>query len=98
MASRNGLLFFPALVRAKKRDGGRSEEVAVVDLCRSYCVIGALLKYDMTLDDFYERYFSEELAVAYAEISVAKDKTGALRFRARLSGGELDVRFERGPE
>jgi hypothetical protein len=39
-----------------------------------------------------------DLGIADTEISVAKDKTGGLRFRARLSGGELDVRFERGPE
>src|SRR5215217_6096127 len=31
-APRNGWLFFPALVQAKKRDGGKSEEVTVVDL------------------------------------------------------------------
>jgi hypothetical protein len=35
---------------------------------------------------------------ADTEISVATDKTGGLRFRARLSDGELDVRFEREPE
>ena len=38
------------------------------------------------------------LGIADTEISVATDKAGALRLRARLSGGELDVRFERGPE
>jgi hypothetical protein len=35
---------------------------------------------------------------ADTEISVATDTTGGLRFRARLSDGELDVRLERGPE
>ena len=39
-----------------------------------------------------------DLGIADTEISVAADKTGGLRFRARLSGGELDVRFEGGPE
>jgi len=39
-----------------------------------------------------------DLGIADTEISVATDKAGALRLRARLSGGELDVRFERGPE
>ena len=39
-----------------------------------------------------------DLGIADVEMSVAMDKTGALRFRARLSDGELDVRFERGPE
>ncbi len=71
-APQNGYLLFSALIRAKKRNGeasengrsknGRSEEVTVVDLCCSYGINGALLKYDVTLDDLYERYRSEELA------------------------------------
>ena len=39
-----------------------------------------------------------DFGIADTQISVAKDKTGGLRFRARLSDGELDARFERGPE
>jgi hypothetical protein len=62
MAPRNGQLFFPTLVRAKQGDGGTSEEVTVVDLACSYGVNGALLKYEVTLNDLYERYRSEELA------------------------------------
>src|SRR5215212_6620865 len=63
MAPRNGWLFFPTLIQAKKRVlGGESEEMTVVDLCCSYGVNGALLKYDVTLEDLYERYRSEELA------------------------------------
>jgi len=62
MAPQNGHLFFPTLIEAKKPDGGRIEEVTIVDLACSYGVNGALLKYDVTLDDLYERYRSEELA------------------------------------
>jgi hypothetical protein len=62
-APQNGCLLFPALVRAKKRhDGGTDEDATVVDLCCSYGINGALLKYEVTLDDLYERYRSEELA------------------------------------
>lgn len=67
-APRNGQLLFHPLVQAKKREGGRSEEeVTVVDLACSYGVIGALLKYDVTLGDLFERYRSEELASLSSE-------------------------------
>ncbi|MDQ3639442.1 MAG: hypothetical protein M3426_15935, partial [Actinomycetota bacterium] len=72
-APENGHLLFPALVRAKKHvldgrsENGRSEEVTVVDLCCSYGINGTLLKYDVTLDDLYERYRSEELASLSSE-------------------------------
>jgi hypothetical protein len=66
-APQNGFLFFPALIQAKKRDSSRSEEVTVVDLACSYGVNGALLKYDVTLGDLYERYRSEELASLSSE-------------------------------
>jgi hypothetical protein len=39
-----------------------------------------------------------DLGIADTEVSEPTDKTGGLRFRARLSGGELDVRFELGSE
>ncbi len=62
-APQNGQLLFPTLIEAKKREGDRSEEeVTVVDLASAYGVMGALLKYDVTLADLYERYRSEELA------------------------------------
>jgi hypothetical protein len=72
-APQNGSLFFPTLVQAKKRGSGReSEGVTVVDLCCSYGINGALLKYDVTLDDLYERYRSEELAsLSSEEMAVA---------------------------
>jgi hypothetical protein len=67
-APQNGYLVFSPLIRAKKRLlGGTSEEMTVVDLCCSYGINGALLKYDVTLDDLYERYRSEELASLSSE-------------------------------
>lgn len=72
-APQNGHLLFPTLVQAKKRGGdgssenGRSREVTVVDLCCSYGINGTLLKYEVTLDDLYERYRSEELASLASE-------------------------------
>ena len=68
-APQNGYLLFSALVEARKRallDGG-NREVTVVDLCCSYGINGALLKYDLTLDDLYERYRLEELASLSSE-------------------------------
>ena len=77
-APQNGHLLFPALVQAKKHvlngrsENGRSKGVTVVDLCCSYGINGALLKYDVTLDDLYERYRSEELAsMSSEEMAVA---------------------------
>jgi len=68
VAPRNGHLLFPALIQAKKRDGGgSSEETTVVDLACSYGVNGVLLKYDVTLNDLFERYRSEELAALSSE-------------------------------
>jgi len=82
-APQNGYLLFSALVEAKKRvPGGGSRAVTVVDLCCSYGINGALLKYDVTLDDLYERYSleglaslsSEELTVADAEFYVSRKR------------------------
>jgi len=90
-APQNGHLLFPALVQAKKHvlsgrsengrsKNGRSKGVTVVDLCCSYGINGALLKYDVTLDDLYERYRSEELASLSSEEMAVAD---AEFFRSR---------------
>lgn len=42
------------------RSGGRSAS-EVLDLCCSYGINAALLKHDITLDDLYDRYRSEEI-------------------------------------
>jgi hypothetical protein len=75
-APQNGYLLFSTLIQAKKRalDGG-NKEVTVVDLCCSYGINGAMLKYDVTLDDLYERYSLEELAnLSSEELAVADAK------------------------
>jgi hypothetical protein len=73
-APQNGYLVFYPLIQAKKRILGHgSEEITVVDLCCSYGINAALLKYDVTLDDLYERYRSEELASLSSEELVAAD-------------------------
>lgn len=55
----HGQRLFGALVERQREDG--EDPVNVVDLCCSYGINAALLKYDVTLDDLYERYCSEEL-------------------------------------
>lgn len=54
----HGQRLFGALVERQRGDG--EGPVNVVDLCCSYGINAALLKYDVTLDDLYERYCSEE--------------------------------------
>lgn len=51
---------------------GAAGRPKVVDLCCSYGVNAALLKYDLTLDDLYVRYGSEQLAeLSGEELAVA---------------------------
>lgn len=57
-APEHGQRLFSSLVE-KRSDG--NGPVNVVDICCSYGVNAALLKYDVALDDLYERYSSEDL-------------------------------------
>ena len=54
----HGQRLFGALL--ERRDEG-GDPANVVDVCCSYGINAALLKYDVTLDDLYERYCSEEV-------------------------------------
>ncbi len=54
----HGQRLFGALV---ERRGEGGDPVNVVDVCCSYGINAALLKHDVTLDDLYERYCSEEI-------------------------------------
>ena len=54
----HGYRLFSAL-RERMRSEGR---FTMVDVCCSYGINGALLKYDVTLDDLYTRYGSDEVA------------------------------------
>lgn len=55
----HGQKLFGALVERRRVAG--EDPVNVVDLCCSYGINAALLKHDVTLDDLYERYCSEEV-------------------------------------
>jgi hypothetical protein len=55
----HGQRLFGALVN-RRQEAGKGP-INVMDLCCSYGINAALLKYDVTLDDLYERYCSEEL-------------------------------------
>lgn len=55
-------------------NGGSHGPVRIADLCCSYGINGALLKYDTTLEELYERYGSEELAKLSSEEMAAADR------------------------
>lgn len=72
----HGQHVFSSLIGAKRdRSGDRSglAGVSVLDLCCSYGINAALLKHDVTMDDLYERYRSEELAHISSEKLAASD-------------------------
>lgn len=60
-------LFSPLVKRLSNGNG----PVNVVDLCCSYGINAALLKYDVTLDDLYERYSSNELPLSGDKLAEA---------------------------
>lgn len=62
---------FSALASHISPQGGR---LTIVDLCCSYGVNGALFKYDVTLDELYERYGSKEVAGIESEELARKDR------------------------
>lgn len=71
-APEHGRRLFARLI--EERTGGREagDSFNVVDVCCSYGINAALLKYDITLDDLYDRYRSEEAArVSSNELAVS---------------------------
>jgi hypothetical protein len=61
----HGQRVFSTLIEARREEGhnGPGERrTGVVDVCCSYGINAALLKYETTLDELYSRYGSEELA------------------------------------
>ncbi len=68
---RHGQRVFSELIEARRANGsanGSGEgRTRVVDVCCSYGVIAALLKHEITLDDLYVRYGSEELTGLLSE-------------------------------
>jgi hypothetical protein len=61
----HGQRVFSTLIEARREEGHNGLEerrATVVDVCCSYGVNAALLKYEVTLDDLYSRYGSGQLA------------------------------------
>lgn len=81
-----GQRLFLALLEARKGDAS-GDPACVVDVCCSYGINAALLKYRVTLDDLYERYGSEELRYLSDEELAAAD--------ARYYGGRHRERIPR---
>ncbi len=66
----HGQRLFSTLIDARRdgrRNGAGENGFGVVDVCCSYGINAALLKYEATLDDLYARYGSEELAKLSSE-------------------------------
>lgn len=66
----HGYRLFSAL-RQSMRSQGR---FTIMDVCCSYGINGALLKYDVTLNDLYARYGSDELAGMSSEELAESDR------------------------
>ena len=61
----HGQRLFSELIEARRgasRDGDANQRFRVVDVCCSYGINAALLKYETTLEEMYARYGSGELA------------------------------------
>lgn len=76
----HGQRLFGALVDRQRGPG--ADPVNVVDICCSYGINAALLKHDVTLDDLYERYCSEELGELSGH-DLAEDDVAYYAGRAR---------------
>jgi hypothetical protein len=63
---RHGQRLFSSLIEAR-REEAEERSLRIVDICCSYGVNAALLKYETTLDDLYARYGSEDLATLSSE-------------------------------
>ena len=82
----HGQRLFSPLIEARRAsdlDGAESYWSSVVDVCCSYGVTAALLKYELTLDDLYARYLSEELAELSSEELADADSAFYARQRRR---------------
>ncbi len=71
-APEHGSRLFSRLI--KERTEGRGDDFNVVDVCCSYGINAALLKYDVTLDDLYDRYRSEKSAGLTSKELAVSDK------------------------
>ena len=89
---RHGQHVFSGLIEARHVEGssnGISESsTRVTDVCCSYGVNAALLKYDVTLDDLYARYGSGELAGLSSE-ELAEADAAFYRERPKAAAPEV---------
>lgn len=81
-APRHGYDLFSALAGSIRPDG---ERLTILDVCCSYGINGALLKYDVTLDDLYARYGSAE-AARMTSAGLAESDRGFYGRRQRPDG------------
>lgn len=84
----HGYRLFSALLEARRDKVVGERPLRVVDVCCSYGVNAALLKYETTLDDLYARYGSEELSSLSSEELAVSD---AAFYRERRREKELEV-------
>lgn len=70
-APRHGYDLFSTLA---ENMGPAGEELTIVDVCCSYGINGALLKYDVDLEDLYARYGSDEAARMTSEELAESDR------------------------
>lgn len=70
-APRHGYELFSALAGSIEPVGGR---LTILDVCCSYGINGALLKHEVSLDDLYDRYGSEEAARMTSGELAAEDR------------------------
>ncbi len=63
---RHGQRLFSSLIEARHQEA-EERPLRIVDICCSYGVNAALLKYETTLDGLYARYGSEDLATLSSE-------------------------------
>lgn len=87
----HGRRVFSTLIEAKlaggrMADGGR---VRVLDLCCSYGINAALLKYEVDLDDLYERYCSEEVSRLSSD-ELAESDVAFFRERGKESSPSVE--------
>src|SRR5918992_532813 len=87
----HGQRLFSELIEARRdasRDGNGAPHFRVVDVCCSYGINAALLKYETTLEEMYARYGSGELADLSGE-ELAEDD--AAFYGARRRGASTEV-------
>lgn len=92
----HGQRLFSALIEARRGGNGNGAweaRLSLVDVCCSYGINAALLKYETTLDDLYARYGSEELAELSSEKLADADAAfyGESRRKTPLKVVGLDV-------